>query len=90
MEWFCGPTKMAPMADLADAMDAASRRAHMPFVSTDCLTSDPGIVRMLPPETPCACLPTARIMLACDEPQRRVIARAIAVETDRTETLIPH
>ena len=88
MEVVLRADKDAPMADLADAMDA-SRRAHAFRLKLTAEASDPGIVRMLPPD-PCACLPTARIMLCLRRTATTGNCPRRAVETDRTETLIPH
>ena len=49
MEVVLWADKDAPMADLADAMDA-SRRAHAFRLKLTAEASDPGIVRMLPPD----------------------------------------
>ncbi|WP_277089216.1 biopolymer transporter ExbD [Alistipes sp.] len=49
MEVVLRADKDAPMADLADAMDA-SRRAHAFRLKLTAEASDPGIVRMLPPD----------------------------------------
>ena len=49
MEVVLRADKDAPMADLADVMDA-SRRAHAFRLKLTAEASDPGIVRMLPPD----------------------------------------
>lgn len=79
MEVVLRADKDAPMADLADVMDA-SRRAHAFRLKLTAEASDPGIVRMLPPRSPAPACRQRGLCFARDEPQRQVIARAVPLK----------
>ena len=78
MEVVLRADKDAPMADLADAMDA-SRRAHAFRLKLTAEASDPGIVRMLPPD-PLRLPADSADYALLDEPQRQVITRAVPLK----------